>query len=223
MMVQTAAAVSAVPPSTEDWLHAAALTQINLRKWHESREVSLFLDFPAQTRLSGTVEKWKERHVYCLLPNLWIRPPVPPIGPQIICWSSHTLILHIHDEKQHFIVRKWVDTLWKTLISWSLQHIHASTGCCYIRQPEETHCSYFLIPIFHLQLSFSTIFPCLLPLSFCFFPPDAMIYRCRRDVRCSDGEEMMASSEGRSPYSSPASFLTHYTTRAAAAHWSYPH
>lgn len=167
MMVQTAAAVSAVPPSTEDWLHAAALTQINLRKWHESREVSLFLDFPAQTRLSGTVEKWKERHVYCLLPNLWIRPPVPPIGPQIICWSSQTLILHIHDEKQHFIVRKWVDTLWKTIISWSLQHIHASTGCCYIKTIWGNTLLIFSYPYFppatllfyHLFLLVSAFFP----------------------------------------------------------------
>lgn len=70
--------------------------QINLRKWHKSREVfPSFLSLSAQSFFF----KKKERQCvcvcvcylnYCLLPNLWIRPPVPPIGPQIMCWSSHT-------------------------------------------------------------------------------------------------------------------------------------
>lgn len=43
MTLQTAAAVSAVSPSTEDWLHEAALTQINLSKWDEGHEVFICL------------------------------------------------------------------------------------------------------------------------------------------------------------------------------------
>lgn len=99
MTVQTAA-VSAVLPSTEDWLHEADLTQINLCKWHKSHEFVISLSLPVKSRSSVIVEKEKEKHVWhlihCLLPNLWIRPPVPPIGPQIICLSSHILILYIH-------------------------------------------------------------------------------------------------------------------------------
>lgn len=46
MMVQTAAAVSTVSQSAEDWLHEAALPQITLRKWLKSHEVFIFLSLP---------------------------------------------------------------------------------------------------------------------------------------------------------------------------------
>lgn len=46
-------------------------------------------------------ERYSGRKSICLIPVLWIRPPVPPVGPQIICWSSHTLICHIFREKQN--------------------------------------------------------------------------------------------------------------------------
>lgn len=76
---------------------------------------------------------------YCLLPNLWIRPPVPPIGPQIICWSSLT---HTHTQwsstfmrgkKQEFTLRNCEWTVKKC----ALYHIHDSIWYFYIRQTEK--------------------------------------------------------------------------------------
>lgn len=122
MMVQTAAAVSVVSPSTEDWLHEAALPQIDLRKWHKRHEVFISLSLPVRC-ISGEVKGkacvWYMN--YCLLPNFWIRPPVPPIGPQIICWSSHTHWSSTFMRKN----MSTVNELWKCIISSASQHMYS--------------------------------------------------------------------------------------------------
>ncbi len=73
MMVQTAAAVSAVSPSAQDWLHEAASPQIHLCKWHKSHEVFISLSVAAQSRFAVIVGK--QRRGMCVLLELLLLAP----------------------------------------------------------------------------------------------------------------------------------------------------
>lgn len=148
MMVQTAAAVSTLSLSAEDWLHKAALPQINLRKWHKSREVFISLSLPVQSRFGVIVGKWKERHVCATWTTACsqtcgLGPQCPLLAPK----SSVDPLTHIHWSSTFMRknkISRWetVNELWKIIIQCSSQHKHTSIWYCYIRQTKKISCFY---------------------------------------------------------------------------------
>lgn len=66
-MVQTAAAMTTVSPSTDDWLQEATLTRNILHKWHKGHGVCIILSLPAQARFGVNSERVKGQACVLLL------------------------------------------------------------------------------------------------------------------------------------------------------------